>query len=281
MWNPERIGDNNLFEAIDLNQAYKQARLRLAKDAIKLDRFRNVPGYGEGVVHLDTEEVRNLEVSIERGIAPEEENTRKLSTIFEAVIHENAELSEWPGPEAQTIKSSRYDDIKNGVDTIVEFEEPDRSTTHLALAIDVAMSGSIEKKFDRIKQEIREGRMAEVKYFASDTTDPGPLHNVPRIVIGADGRTVNELANLWLEGSKRELGKHPIQFQILEEIIMQLTAFEAYAQQEHKLELAKEYERTRLMVEEIYDDKKLQLEDTGVRDRAFSVMQEDLRTFAY
>ena len=54
-------------------------------------------------------------------------------------------VNNWLGPEATAIKSSRYDDIKNGVDNIVEFhKEEDFSSSHLALAIDETFSHDVE-----------------------------------------------------------------------------------------------------------------------------------------
>mgnify|MGYP001569067552 CR=1 FL=1 len=45
-----------------------------------------------------------------------------MATIMEAIIHEQIELNDWLGPDAETITPSQYDVIANGVDSIIRFQ---------------------------------------------------------------------------------------------------------------------------------------------------------------
>lgn len=138
-----------------------------------------------------------MERQFEKQESPEELRHRKLATVFEAIVHEHAELSEWFGPDAETIKPSRYDDIKNGIDTVAELKETGNSVARIAMGIDVTFSHDAELKFERIKKEIESGKLAEVKYFYSESSDiKEKLSNLPRVVIGADEKTIREVANM-------------------------------------------------------------------------------------
>lgn len=270
--------ESRIFEDLTTDQAYVQARRVFAKDAIKPEQF--IDAYGEEDVAHDKLYVEEKEREFEASDSPEQKEAKKLATVFEAIIYERAELSNWFGPDATTIKPSRYDDIKNGVDSIVEFQESDISVSHLALAIDATFSPDTEAKFNRIREEIDQGKLATVKYFPPEHIGKQKgLHAIPHVVVGANAKTIRELAELWLERDNRALDKHPIQFQILEEIIAQLDAFQEYAKRVRKPEIAAVYEKTKKIVAAIHSEKRLSLKDNEERDSVFYEIQESARNF--
>jgi hypothetical protein len=277
MYNPE----SRYIESLTLDQAERKAQAFLRAEAINMDdrKFRDF--YHDQVVNEDKAYVEKMERTFENEATPDTKNRLKLATIFEAIIHENAELSDWFGPDAHTFKSSRYDDIKNGVDSIVELREPkENSTSHLALGIDATISVDLDKKFERIRKEIEHGELSHVKYFFSEYTDlqEKPLE-IPRVVIGADAKTIKGLAEMWLEGKKRDLGTHPIQFQILEEIMEQLDAFQEYATRMQKPHIAEAYERTKKLITMISGAKRSTMADSSDRDDVFYAIVDHARSF--
>jgi len=270
--------ESQVFDHITIDQAYTQAKRTFAGDAIKPERFADL--YGPENVARDIAYVEEKERAFERSDSPEQKEAKKLATIFEAIIHEHAELSEWFGPDATTIKPSRYDDIRNGVDSIVEFQESPASASYLALAIDATFSPDTEAKFARIREEIDRGELTKVKYFASEHLNVrGELAKIPHVVVGADAKTSRELAELWLEKKHRALGNHPVQFQILEETINQLDMFERYATRVKQFEVAAIYGKTKKILERIYEEKLVTIEDTGERDEVFYAIQAGARNF--
>lgn len=156
------------------------------------------------------------------------------------------------------------------------------AAAHLALAIDVTFSPNIRDKFERIREEIDRGDLATVKYFHSDYMHfRGQLSKVPRVIIGADCRTVKELADLWLNDKKRKLGEHQIQFQILDEILLQLKIFRAYAERKGQADLVDIYGRAEELVTKIWEQKRKALEDNGLRDDVFASIKDYLREFDF
>jgi hypothetical protein len=207
---------------------------------------------------------------------------------LEALFFEQAELSEWLGPNVETIKSSRFDDIKNGIDMIAEFlaeenEEPSAVRNvlgHMGLAFDVTFANNIKEKLERVRDEIDHNNLAEVRYFHSDHF-VGKLPDIPRIVAAVDGKTANELMELWLE-DKKKLAFHPVQIQILEGAIMQLKIYKQYAEKtQHKKVIAKLDWALKIM-EKIYQERQKNLqeekskEDYSWRDGAFTALKGNL-----
>jgi len=256
-----------------IEPAYKKAEGLLNTDAINLEDF--IPLYGKENVANDQKYVDQIEASIREQGEGRENTALKAATVFEAIIHQHGEQSNWFGSNASTIKASRYDDLKNGVDTIVEFQEEKKPASQLALAIDVTFSSDLKRKFDRIKKEIEQGDLTRIKYFHSENTGfRGEMTKVPRIVVGADIAVVKGLAGLWLEGQNSVLARHPIQFQILEEARLQCEGFANYARKIGQHDIAAKYEIDLRIIEDIIKEKSKTLRDFGDRDRVFASISD-------
>ncbi len=221
-------------ERFDIAKAYERAQKALNADRIDPKKFidRDIQ-----TVNRDMQYVRDREGEFKLESRREAEEDRKMATILEAIIHEHVELSDWLGPRAETITTSRYDDIANGVDSIVRFggENGNEGDTHLGLAIDVTFSTDIRDKLNAILNDAEKGRLTQIKYFAlPDPEDPDTyIHtgslNVPRVVIGMERETVQQLALLWMDKKNKELAAHPAQYLITREILDQLAVFDRYA----------------------------------------------------
>lgn len=247
------------------------------ESSIRMDNFSDL--YGAEVIKRDKERVaqlRKIFADLGRADSPEKKDNKKRAQIFEALLTQMIELENWLGQEAETIVPSEFDDFENGVDLMVEFQSKG-GFKHLALSIDATTHiPSIEEKLERIKGDIEHGHLTTIKYFISEKANlRGELKEVPRVVIGAEAGTIKELSGLWLKTlkakqKKQELEKslgqaanndsefiklkkeirtlqtqmaeHRIQFQILEEIKMQLECFIKLAKTnknpdlEHKLQ---------------------------------------------
>jgi hypothetical protein len=224
----------NKFEHPILRKVYERALGFLSKEAIQESSFAS--HYGPEVVQNDTTEVQNLKLHFG------EHDSKIASRVFEAIMHEHVELSGWLGPHAETTRTSEYDDFKNGVDMIVEFNEHD-STQHLALGIDVTFgSHTLDKKFERIKHEIDADELARVKYFRAHGYE-GALKQLPRIVVGVDIDKVIALAGLWDRKQNNVLGGHVTKDIVSLEIEKQLLTFLKYAKKLNKVSAVRSYEK--------------------------------------
>lgn len=297
----ERIEQEKKYE-----QAYVIAAGKLEQDRVKTSDFI---GMYKDQVEDDENYVTKRKLEFEAEATPENRKNKKLATILEAIINEQIELSDWLGPEAESMAATDYDDIKNGVDSIIEFREGEISGRHLALAIDASYSTELSKKLDRIKREIEEGLLTEVKYFYSDQLDfRGRLEKIPRVVVGAERNRLTNLIFTWLEShwmetipldqqkklikeeglkeqlkaikerqrvAKKQLEIHPMQFLIIAQIIDQLDAFQGYAEKIGQTEVAEKMGRRIKLMHRIQEIKSTSPEQKQLAKDAINEVRND------
>jgi len=230
-------------------------------------------GYDQQAIKRDLEAVEKKEQIFSREGSGEQARTQRRAELLEAMLNEqiSAKATKWLGNDSESIVASRYDDIFNGVDLILEMVR-EEGFKHLALNIDVTSSPShLYEKLSGIKEKIRSGTLSRVKYFRSKGTQPkfmGELSNLPKVVIGVDAKTIRELSMLRIDyhtarkGSKleengaeirkslakkagealRKMAKHRIQILIIKEIELQLHAFSEFARKHNQEEAASAYE---------------------------------------
>ncbi|GAC1412390.1 MAG: hypothetical protein NVSMB66_1300 [Candidatus Doudnabacteria bacterium] len=246
---PERQQNNNL----DL--AYQKAVKVLDLDTVNPQDFIEV--YGEDVVKSDLAEVERLKGKFETKKDGPSVEIQKLAKILEAIIHHQIEVNDWFGPNVNTIKPTEYDDFINKIDEIVEFEEAD-SATYMGLAIDATTSADTTKKLKQIKSEIERGQLPKIKYFESAHLHiKGQKANLPRVVVEIHPSTIRKLMELWVGGKNKQLAEHPVQLQILNQILMQLAAFETLAMTIGRTEIADIYSKAKNKVSAVIASKDL------------------------
>lgn len=265
-------------------QAYKKA-LELFEDEEAIDPT-TFEEYNPAVVEADMKRVHELEARFAAEDTPESERARVYATILEGIIHEQAELSDWLGPDVMTRKASRYDDIFNGVDSIAEFHT-DENQTYLALSMDVTYAHP-ERKLKRIRNEIDKDTLSKIKYFSSsDGRYQGSLSKVPRVVIGADFNHIERLASLWVSGKKAELATDPVQWLILNEIALQLGAFHEYAKRNDRSQIAQIYSQNLRLIQRVMDlpekmalSRRTETNEMLDEDRVFGALKHSLDRFS-
>lgn len=264
-----------------LDNAYKKAEEMFMAAEIKMDDFKE--HYGEATIKKDLDYVKRKKESFREKETDEEKETKKIATIFEAIFYEQAEQNNWIGPYAFIIKASEFDDFK-GTDSVVEYQEPPQSpfkkASYLALAIDLKLGTNeiaCKDKLEHIKSDIAKGMLTKVKYFISEYMGfKGELRNIPKVVISASFPTVKELSELWVDRKNKALQTHFIQFQILDEMLYQLKAFEKYALSMGQKAVAEKYSNAYKLIEEIRKNKLAELSDDEKRDKAFEVLKNSV-----
>lgn len=272
---------------------HRQARIDPRKELIK----PRGP-YSLAEIEEDETEIGRLEIIFKEKSAknPGWQEVEKRAELFEAMLGEGIELNDWFGEDAGTILPARYDDIKNGIDILVEFSIGG-FVKYLGLSIDVTTSPkSALEKIDKIRRDIQNGHLARLKYFASEATgDRGVKNDIPRVVIGADFKLVRELAGLWLNLSRlkeerrkledetgkdnpavihlrdrirklqQKMAEHRTQFQILEEVRLQLKYFIDLAQSQNQGLIVQKYGDALKTINSIIFEKKFELPEEEKR----------------
>lgn len=260
-----------------VEKAHKKALKILQIDQIDQEDFKDL--YGEKQVSADREYVRKAEGNFEIQNTPEQKEAKKLADIFEAIIHEQIEINEWLGENVHTIKPASYDDIKNGVDEIIEFQQKkERMASHLALAIDITFSDNLHEKIDRIKQEIRDGHLSIIKYFKSDFISiRGEKSDIPRVVVGIDKDSLKEIIRLWLENKNKQLYNHPLKNIILKEILLQLDFYREYAEEVGQSKIASKMKSVYNIINNIVEKNGSDISESGLEnDRVYNAIKNYL-----
>jgi len=177
-------------------------------------------------------------------------DVKKLAEIAEYDLIRGINIGGWI-PEGRALKTSEFDDIRNGVDMIIEIGEKASSIGHLGLGVDVSFSLNLQKKFQRIKHEIdsydgdRE-RLGVVKYFQSNKAGMrGELSGLPRVVAAFDLGVMEDLSV-----KSDRLEGHIGQAIMISSMEKQLSTFHSYAEDVNPA-CAEELQRSLAMVRAI------------------------------
>ncbi len=275
--NPEarrRYPRQELLRREDLEIISKIAKNYVVKNETKLEDFQDI--YDPAMIERDKNYVQKKEELFAQ--TPEIAADQK-SVILEAIILDT-DLHNWLGENVKMIKTSRYDDIANGVDAVAEFQISD-GFSHLALAIDVTTSPNIiGHKIEEIVKKIKSGKLASVKYFKSDPMNfRGELFNLPLTVVGIGGPTVEDLSKKWFATKTKNassqikakinklLSQDPVQLQIIEEILLEIEFFKEVAEKYNQPEVKSAYEKIETIIKLISNDKqqlKIAYEEKGI-----------------
>ncbi|NCS71851.1 MAG: hypothetical protein GW775_01115 [Candidatus Magasanikbacteria bacterium] len=229
---------------------------RAHKKAVeKLSEFRPKEGdddfvdiYGEENVANDVAYVQRMEETF----SGERDRFQQHAEVFEAIFFDQVELAEWLGPNITTTPTAKYDDIANGVDCIADIQQG-LGNVHAGIAFDVTEGvTNLEKKLSRVRKEINEGNLAQVKYFQSeDGSFVGTLKNIPRLIVAIDRKIVDDLAEKWMNGKNNELANHFVQRMILDQILTQLDQFQLYAEQIGQEKIVRILEKYKMLFKQV------------------------------
>lgn len=256
---------------VNFKEAYEKIE-SISKNKMDPNSFADL--YDKNMIAADIEKAQRLKVKFDQS-SEQDENMKEakvLAEILEYIIFDQGESANWFGENAYMIKTSDYDDFVNGVDVIGEFDLGE-SVSRAGFAIDATFGHTPIKKIEKIKQEIREGKDGTVKYFESgDGSYRGMLKSIPKVFIGADPENTKKLINLWANKDRSERDKligHAIQFNFLNQIVMQCAYFSDFAKECGQDKIAETYSRLSRVIQKILDEKEGSHE--GIEDDEFMI----------
>lgn len=186
---------------------------------LKPEDFLDV--YDEEKIEADNQYVEEREKDFDK----ETKNSIRLAYC----IMDGIESYNWFGQDCMLVQTSRYDDIKNGMDFVLCFTQENGPA--IKIGVDVTVSEDIEtlrRKREATKSRIRRGVSHEIEYFNLDSEDEkkGRI-TVPRVIIGTNALNSRILFEDFKEAlAKKESGekveKNQLQHELLQEILSQL-----------------------------------------------------------
>ncbi|MCH7604400.1 hypothetical protein IID24_00145 [Patescibacteria group bacterium] len=304
MRNPESEPSFELERSIQ-NEAVEVVLANEVGHRLDMDDFEDV--FPPKEIQEDKREVERLKAKFQEELEglPDEEQERvkqgkKRGEALEIIIGDQAELSDWFGEQAMVTRTTEFDDIRNGVDAVIEFNL-EGGAERLALAIDTStrVVGETMKKKMRRNIEIVTGQRSPlvVKYFRSQVSDfEGTLRGIIPVVIGIERKNADRLSELYaqttrlektkgqaarqlLKEKKEEMGTHPAQMVFLEEVSLQLYLYEDLLEREgsgSEYNIAEIHKMQNLIQRIIDSREKKGISSEGLEDDEFLSMIGDL-----
>lgn len=144
----------------------------------------------------------------------------QLSEILQAMIVDR--LNKKWFKECEAIMTSDFDDLRVGIDAVMKHER----AGCLGLSIDFTVTDLDKTIYNKLKREWdrnnQKGQIPVVKYFIDPDTKQKSKLLVPKFIIGASEKDVEELAQAYLRGDEDFLNNHPFKYVMLLQIEEQL-----------------------------------------------------------
>ncbi len=188
------------------------------------------------------------------------ESNIKFAEMAQAMVTDK--FNSWL-PDFKTIMTLTFDDLK-GIDMIMSKEG-----SYFGTSFDITVSSNEEVINEKLKKNwefnISRGILPTVKYFQNPNTKEKSRLTVPKFIIGASAKDINEMAKAYLAGDEASLDTHPLRKLFLDQIDVQLTAVLNFyeANPDDRFKFAKvRYEK----VEKNIKDALEKLKNSGIMD---------------
>jgi hypothetical protein len=245
---------------------HDQCAPRLKSKKINPDNFKDI--YSEAGLARD-------EKSLKKALAKEDIKKEK-GELFEGILCEYAENSEWFGKDCRLVPLSEYDDRQNHGDFILEKKDTDGKI--IRILIDATTSNDenvILHKLENGYRPLREDKLSQVKYFQSKLENfKGELKNVPKVVIGIDLISLRRLCDEICK--KQNLEKNSMtQFLLINEMDSQLAYLSELAFDKYGLD----HPLTKIIVKAFDYIEALVKEKKSLRSQDFEAKASEDRTY--
>jgi len=210
--------------------AYEVAHQKLERKKINPRDFTGV--YSKESLDDDAEYVARRKKQFEQDATMksldgvQNEKIRRATEVAEYVFTEGVERGWFPN--CKVIKTADFDDIKNGVDCIIERQSEQGASSHLGIAIDITCAREMDDKFSKIKKILDEDSLPEIKYFKSGNFT-GRLSNLPKVVAAMSPTAVERITKEI--NAENDIKNHTIRLILLLQFDMQLSRMHKYVAQ--------------------------------------------------
>ena len=164
---------------------------------------------------------------------------KQIATITECVLAYGVSESSWYGEKISIEPASEFDDIKRGVDEVMEIVKDGDESSFIGLGIDVTYRGlkseQFKKKLFMLLQSIRDGHKTKVKYFKNHKGEMVKEFAVPKIILYFDLHDVKELVEVTknIDDPKVKEGfkNSPQKYNVMNQIINSCNKLSAFAEE--------------------------------------------------
>lgn len=175
--------------------------------------------------------------SLDEKKANSHEKTKKIATIAERAIAYGVSELGWCGDGVSIDATSNFDDVKRGVDEVMQIKSEGMETSSLGLGIDVTYRGllseSYKGKFMKLLNSINNGYSTQIKYFKNHAGEMMEEFSVPKIVLYVNFEEVKDLIRMINNSDNSEVmnefKKSPQRFSVINQVIVMCEELGAFA----------------------------------------------------
>ncbi|MCB9809278.1 hypothetical protein H6776_02660 [Candidatus Nomurabacteria bacterium] len=167
------------------------------------------------------------------------EDTKKIATLTERGLAFGVSQVGWYGEQVKMIPTSEFDDVKRGVDGVLEIIKEDTESDFIGLGIDVTFRGlqseEFKSKFFRMLDSLTHGHQTRIKYGTDHTGAPMKEFAVPKILIHFDIGDVKDIVHMLQQADSPTLQKDfvnsPQKFMVMKQIVHQCLMLSGFAEE--------------------------------------------------
>ena len=201
-------------EIIEVGESMAEILEKIRELRINPLSFKGFDGFDEVKIEKDVAVINRVEQKYQlkaEAYDHTEEKVHSEARIVETMMPMIIRDFDWLGPDTDIIFTSVYDDVTNGIDSVVQFPE-EGSDNNLGMEIDFASSeAEMMAKIVKIGQSLEKGIISSVEYFDSPSSGKKKGVKMPKIAFGATGKEMGNLAEVvadaYLSPVKKELAQ--------------------------------------------------------------------------
>jgi len=167
------------------------------------------------------------------------ERAKKIASITERGLADGVTKYKWYGENVTITPASEFDDIKRGVDDILEIRKEDEESSFIGLGIDVTYRGleseEFKQKFFKLLESIYEGYKTKVKYGRNYRGEPLKEFAIPRMVLSLTVNDVKDMADILRHGNeeayKEKLQNSVQKYNVMRQIVQSSKILSGFAEE--------------------------------------------------
>lgn len=154
--------------------------------------------------------------------------------MFEAILVPLIDEYNLFGEKTRAYKTCDYDDIKHGIDIVLEYKTEDKdnpsiqASSYVGVGVDLSIGNeeTIEEKIAKTRERLEKDIPYKVDYFEDGDGNMGNLKNLVRFIISGSSNTSFLLSEAYRDneehGKNRDIEDYRFMTQALEEVLLQV-----------------------------------------------------------
>lgn len=245
-----------IFEnKVVINELFKKSEEILSAD-VNTEDYIKADLYLKEEVDFHNREVKKYETLFDQKNTLDEKETKKLATIFEAIVIEGVNLSKCFGEDVMARASAPYDNIcETKIDSYLLLK-------NIPLGIDVSMRNingeAFTEKIEKNLRMIQNNEKKGIKYFKDSNGELKRDVFAPKVVISCNTSMIRDLMfdfkNLDKDKFSEKLKSHQMSREIVKQVIGQCRIFAEYAKYKKQNKVADYYTNILLIINKISEE---------------------------